>query len=287
MSERVLSAAKLFCFGLAYVLLSNSAFAIDPGFANGQFLVDGASFKLSSAVFTTVENLFDNNKQDTLILISDRPLGNIAPDDSVEISLKARNGELFALSVRIDEGKLINTTLYYKGLEGLVLLPGKWFTLSMKSKSSGNISLQEQVVDIHKYSCKIEFNGALAINPTVIPTKEPTILPLRSPAPTLAPANTLFIEPKKLTPLLIKAMMEKDDQQALKLIKLGADPNGKDQYGTAVLNWAVMMCQPAVVKALVDAKADLTYARAPGLTILTEAAACPEAESILKAAGAK
>jgi hypothetical protein len=47
------------------------------------------------------------------------------------------------------------------------------------------------------------------------------------------------------------------------------------------------MCQPQVVKALVDKKADLTYQRAPGMTVLTEAGACPEAAKILKAAGAK
>jgi hypothetical protein len=48
-----------------------------------------------------------------------------------------------------------------------------------------------------------------------------------------------------------------------------------------------MMCTPAVVQALVDRKADLTYQRAPGLTIMQEAGACPAAAKILKAAGAK
>ena len=81
--------------------------------------------------------------------------------------------------------------------------------------------------------------------------------------------------------------MEKDERRALEILKLGADPNGRDQYGTAMLNWAVMMCQPQVVKALVDKKVDLTYQRAPGMTILTEAGACPEAAKILRAAGAK
>ena len=90
-----------------------------------------------------------------------------------------------------------------------------------------------------------------------------------------------------MTALLVSAMMQKDEDQALKLVKLGVDPNAKDQYGVPVLNWAVMMCMPRVVQALVDAKADLTYQRAPGFTILQEAGACPEAAKILKAAGAK
>jgi hypothetical protein len=43
---------------------------------------------------------------------------------------------------------------------------------------------------------------------------------------------------------------------------------------------------PKAVQALVNAKADLTYQRAPGMTIMTEAGACPQAEKILRAAGA-
>ncbi len=54
-----------------------------------------------------------------------------------------------------------------------------------------------------------------------------------------------------------------------------------------MLNWAVMMCMPKVVKALVDKGADLKYERAPGMTIMQEAGACPEAAKILKAAGAR
>jgi len=81
--------------------------------------------------------------------------------------------------------------------------------------------------------------------------------------------------------------MQRDEHRALEIIKLGVDPNGRDQSGIPVLNWAVMMCQPPVVKALIDAKADLKYERAPGMTILTEAGACPEAARILRSAGAR
>ena len=81
--------------------------------------------------------------------------------------------------------------------------------------------------------------------------------------------------------------MQRDEHRALEIIKLGVDPNGRDQSGIPVLNWAVMMCQPAAVKALVDAKADLKYERAPGMTILMEAGACPEAARVLRLAGAR
>jgi len=82
-------------------------------------------------------------------------------------------------------------------------------------------------------------------------------------------------------------VMSKDVAGALEVIKMGLDPNGKDQYGMPVMSWAVMMCEPKVVQALVDKKANVNYSRAPGLTLLTEAGQCPEAVKILKAAGAK
>ena len=87
--------------------------------------------------------------------------------------------------------------------------------------------------------------------------------------------------------MLVKLLMDKDEAGALEVVKLGVDPNGKDQYGMPVLSWAVMMCQPKVVQALVDKKANVNYQRAPGMTVLAEAGACPEAAKILKAAGAK
>jgi hypothetical protein len=56
----------------------------------------------------------------------------------------------------------------------------------------------------------------------------------------------------------------------------------------ALINWAVLMCQPLVVKELVALKADLTHERIPGMTLLSEAtAACPDAVPHLKAGGAK
>jgi ankyrin repeat protein len=107
------------------------------------------------------------------------------------------------------------------------------------------------------------------------------------PEPKLAPATTSNIDRKTATSMLFAAFTQKNEHQAVELIKLGADPNGRDQYGVPALNWAVMMCMPQAVKELIDRKADLAYQRAPGMTIMAEAGACPEAARILKAAGAK
>ena len=103
----------------------------------------------------------------------------------------------------------------------------------------------------------------------------------------LPPASTSTLDPKTATALVVAAMMQKDEHQALMLVKSGIDPNGRDKDGIPILNWSVMRCMPTVVQALVDRKADLKYQRAPGLTIMTEAGACPAAAKILSAAGAK
>jgi hypothetical protein len=73
------------------------------------------------------------------------------------------------------------------------------------------------------------------------------------------------------------------------VVALGIDPNAADpKMGIALVNWAVLMCQPTVVSALVDLKANLNHERLPGMTLLSEArAACPEAVGYLKAGGAK
>lgn len=138
--------------------------------------------------------------------------------------------------------------------------------------------------DGHAYACSVEFVATAA---APVRAARVDAAPVIAPTPTLPPATTSSISPKAMTELLVAAMMNKDEDQALKIIKLGADPNARDKYGTPMLNWAVMVCQPRVVKALVDAKASLTYERAPGMTIMQEAGACPEAAKILRAAGAR
>lgn len=263
-----------------------------PGKASGSFSYDTATVPLAYAVEARVENLFDSSKTDTLVVLSDRSLGATAPGDDIELSLKARNGEIAALALRVDGGKLVNVSVFHKGLSGKVLLPGAWFQYTPVKPNVGSLKLAAREFDGHKYACAVDFAAAAAPKPTAAepppPSKPSQPAPQKaSPPPPLPPATTSNIDPKAATALLVQAIMGKDEHRALEIIKLGADPNGRDQYGMPVLNWAVMMCQPQVVKALVDRKADLTYQRAPGMTILTEAGACPEAAKILRAAGAK
>lgn len=265
--------------------------AVAPGKAAGTFSFDSTSVPLAHAVQAKVEGLFDSKATDTLVVLTDKPLGGTAPDDDIDLSMRARKGEIGALMLRIDgSNKLVNVSVFHQGLSGKILLPGAWFTYKAAKPGTGSLNLAAREFDGKKYATSVEF-AAAAASPKPAPTPEPAAAPAPKPAPKpvekLAPATTSNIDTKSANALLVQAMMDKDERRALEIIKLGADPNGRDQYGTPMLNWAVMMCQPQVVKALVDKKADLTYQRAPGMTIMTEAGACPEAAKILRAAGAK
>jgi len=265
--------------------LASPALAVDAGKASGTATIDGIATPLTFAVETRKENLFDEKKRDTVVVLTDKALGATRPDDEVELSLRARRGELLVLALRIDGDQLVNVTVSHKGLNGLVILPGAWFQFS-SSKSGGTLLLAKRDYQGHSYAV----DAAFAAAPYVVPRPNPAPAPSSTdvkPTPAPAPATTSTVDRKQATTLLVQALMQSDEHRALEIIKLGVDPNGRDQSGIPVLNWAVMMCQPPVVKALIDAKADLKYERAPGMTILTEAGACPEAARILRSAGAR
>jgi hypothetical protein len=270
----------------ATFLLPVLALAVPSGKANGTVTVDGKSVALSNAVSGTRPNLFDDTRQDTVVVLSDHALGDTAPDDDAGLASRARSGELTSLALRLDGAKLVNVALNCPGIDGTMVLPGQWFVYSAGSTGAGTLKLASRSSDGHTYACSVEFAAALPTRASVAeaPAGPP---PTVAPTPTLPPASTSSIDPKTLASLLVAAMMNKDEEGALKLVASGADPNLKDQYGIPMLNWSVMVCMPRLVQALVTRGADLKYERAPGMTIMQEAGACPEAAKILRAAGAK
>ena len=272
------AAMKLF----TTVLMLNLTIAAEPGKAVGSFTYDGSTVTLAHALEGKVESLFDSSKQDLVVVLSDKPLGATAPGDDIELSLRARKGDFAALMLRIDGAKLVNVSVFHKGLAGKVLLPGAWFDYQAAKPGTGTLKLAPRDFDGHKYAATVEFASIAAPKATLPASAAPK--PAEKPLP---PATTSNIDTKSANALLVQAMMEKDERRALEIIKLGADPNGKDQYGVPMLSWAVMMCQPQVVQALVDRKANVNFSRAPGMTTLQEAGACPAAAKILKSAGAK
>jgi hypothetical protein len=268
---------------------ASPALAVDAGKAGGTAAIDGIVTPLAFAVETRKENLFDQKRRDLVVVLTDKPLGAAKPDDEVELSLRARRGELLVFALRTDGHKLVNVTVSHKGLNGIVILPGSWFEYTSVRAGAGTLKLAKRDYEGHSYAIDARFAAAAydAPRPTPSPAPAPTSA-LKPPAtPAAAPATTSNIDRKQATALLIQALMQRDEHRALEIIKLGVDANGRDQSGIPVLNWAVMMCQPPVVKALIDANADLKYERAPGMTILTEAGACPEAAKVLRAAGAR
>lgn len=270
-------------------LLALMIAAASPGLAadqvSGSCSIDGKSVSLRFATGGSDANLLDDSKRDTIIALSDDPLKDTYPADLAGLSLKSRKGDITALVLRIDGSDLANVAVFHRSLEGYSILPKGWFNFKQLSPAKGLLKLERREFDKHTYACKLEYSDVTVASPPV--ESEPTPLPTLPSVPTLSPASESFIDSKSAAALLVTALMNRDERQALELIKLGADPNGRDQSGIPVLNWAVMMCQPAVVQALVKAKADLNYERAPGMTILIEAGACPEAEKILRVAGAR
>lgn len=280
-----MSLARNLCLSIALVsLLVPSAFAADPGKAVGTVTIDGVTTTLTLAAESTAENLFDSKKTDTIITLTDRVLGDVAANDDIGLSMRARRGDLVVVMLRIEGTRLVNVSLMHKGLAGINILPGQWFQYAATGKSAGTLTLAKRETDGHTYACTVEFTAAPAADPKK--TAEAPA-PAAAPSAAMPPASTSNLDPKAATSLLVAAMMQNDEHQALELIKLGVDPNSRDKDGIPMLNWSVMVCMPSVVQALVDRKASLTYQRVPGLTIMLEAGACPAAAKILTAAGAR
>lgn len=269
--------------------------ALAPGKSAGTFTLDGKSTPLPVAVATAVEGLFDETKQDTLVVLADRDLGDLAADDEVGMHVAAREGRLIALALRLDGARLVNVTVHAAGLDGEVKLPGAWFTWKPSGAAAGILALAAREEDGHRYSCSLQFVGAsakaavstaaaaAAASPSAPAANPRTVRPAASPVP----ATTSHVDPKAMAKIVVGAIMSKDEAQAIKLVESGVDPNLRDDSGIPLLNWAVMSCMPRLTRALVAKGADLKVERAPGLTILTEAGACPEAAAILRAAGAR
>ena len=93
---------------------ASPARAVDAGKASGA-TIDGIATPLTFAVETRKENLFDGKKRDTVVVLTDKPLGATKPDDEVELSLRARLGELLVFALRTDGDKLANVTVSQRG----------------------------------------------------------------------------------------------------------------------------------------------------------------------------
>lgn len=257
--------------------------APDRGRASGAVTIDGRQTPLTHAVRTTRPNAFDETVLDTVVVLSDRPLSAAEAADEAALLGRAQRGELVAVAVRFDDrkgrGRLFNVTLAHRGLEELARLPDVWFQYTFKG-GIGTLQMERREFSGHTYAASVDFAVAAEVETTE--ATPPRALSLPPPSKTAA-------ERAAATALLIEALQEGDEARALEIVKLGIDPNGRDdKMRIPVVNWAIINCQPPVVKALVELKADLAHERLPGMTLLSEAtAACPDAVPFLRAGGAK
>lgn len=266
------------------------------GSAAGKFTFDGKAVALTHAYAYTGENLFDEKKKDTFVVVTDRALpADQAPDDEVQLHVVAREGGVIALRLRIADGKATGVALFHPAAEGILLFPAQAATYAASAAAAGEVSGHLKTpkpleLDGHTWSADLDFHAAIAAPKSAELATPPTPTKAPPPGPDAATAPLPERDPKQSAveaKAIIAAIMTHDSARAVKYIQNGMDPNARDENGLSVLNWAVMSCDVPVVKALVDKGADVNYQRMPGYTMLTEAGACPAAEKILRAAGAK
>jgi hypothetical protein len=251
---------------------------------SGTVTIDGTQTTLSHVIKTSRKNPFNDFFSDPVIILSNHPVSEAEAADDAAMVKRARQDGLVTVAVRFDgrpkRGQLFNVGITHKALDETALLPDVWMKYSFKG-GAGKVSLPSHELAGHVYAADVEF-----VVPMPAETTEET---KTASTRDLPPPSKTDADRQKASQLLIEALQEGDEARALAIVALGIDPNARDpKMQIALINWAVLMCQPPVVSALVELKADLNHERLPGMTLLAEArAACPEAVGYLKAGGAK
>jgi hypothetical protein len=251
---------------------------------SGSITINGVTTQLTHAVKTTRKNPFNDFFSDPVVILSDKPISQREADDDAALLARAQKGDVITIAVRFDgrpkRGQLFNVAINHQGLEETALLPDVWFKYTFK-EGAGTLRLEPRDMAGRNYATDLSFSVPMP----PVPTEETKAAATAS----LPPPSKTDADRQKASQLLIDAIQEGDVERAMTIVPLGIDPNARDpKMNISLINWAVLMCQPPVVNALVELKADLSHERLPGMTLLAEAkAACPEAVGYLKAGGAK
>jgi hypothetical protein len=266
-------------------LLFSLALAQQPDSqGSGSITISGTTTQLSHAIKTTRKNPFNDFFSDPVVVLSDKPLTQKEADDDEALLARAQKDGVITVAIRFDgrpkRGQLFNVAINHKGLTETTLLPDVWVKYTFKG-GAGTLKMDSRELAGRTYAADLQFSVPVPAE-TTDDTKTAAALGLPPPSKTDA-------DRQRASQLLIAALQEGEEARAMAIIALGIDPNARDpKMDIALINWAVLMCQPPVVSALVDLKADLNHERLPGMTLLSEArAACPEAVGYLKAGGAK
>jgi hypothetical protein len=256
-----------------------------PGKGSGSITIDGVTTPLAHVVKTARKNPFNDFFTDVVVILSDKPITEKEAADDSALLARASRGELVTMALRFDgrprRGQLFNVALNHKGLAETALLPDVWFKYTFKT-GAGKVTLDSREFAGRRYAAEATFEVPMPVETTEAAAAAAGTRALPPPSKTDA-------DRRRASELLIEALQEGDEARALSIIALGIDPNLRDgEMSIPLINWAVLMCQPPVVAALVELKADLSHERLPGMTLLAEArAACPDAVGFLKAGGAQ
>ena len=271
-------------FAIVGLVLSLAVTQQPDSTGSGSLTIDGTTIELTHAIKTTRKSPFNDFFSDPVVVLSDKPISEEEAASDAALLARAQKGDAVILTVRFDgrpkRGQLFNVGIAHKGLQETVLLPDVWFKYTFKT-GAGTLVLPPREMSGHTYATNVKFTIPMPAEPT---EEEKTAATMALPGPSKTDADR-----QRASQLLVDALQEGDEARALAIVPLGIDPNFKDaKMGIALINWAVLMCQPPVVAALVELKADLTHERLPGMTLLAEArAACPEAVGYLRAGGAQ
>jgi hypothetical protein len=253
------------------------------GTASGTLTIDGRTFEITHAIRTSRRNVFNDFFSDHVVILSNVEVSAEEAAADAALVARARKGELVTVAVRYDgrprRGQLFNIAINHRDLSDTALLADVWFKHTFQG-GKGTLSMDRREFSGHMYAVDVSFS---------VPMPEETSHAAPAAGASLPPPSKTDGDRAKASALLIEALQEGDEQRSLDIIKLGIDPNARDEkMQIPLINWAVLMCQPPVVAALVELKADLSHERLPGMTLLAEArAACPDAVGFLRAGGAK
>jgi hypothetical protein len=271
-------------FAIVGLVLSLAVTQQPGSTGSGSLTIDGTTIELTHAIKTTRKSPFNDFFSDPVVILSDQPISEEEAASDAALLARAQKGDAVILAVRFDgrpkRGQLFNVGIAHEGVQETVLLPDVWFKYTFKT-GAGTLMLPPREMSGHTYATNVKFTIPMPAEATA---EEKTAATMALPGPSKTDTDR-----QRASQLLVDALQEGDEARALAIVPLGIDPNFKDpKMGIALINWAVLMCQPPVVAALVELKADLTHERLPGMTLLAEArAACPEAVGYLRAGGAQ
>ena len=177
----------------AFAGLVVPARAVPPGVAAGTLTLDGTATRLAFAASGTREDLYDSSKRNTVIVLSDRDLGETSPDDDYAIKKRAEDGQLVALAIRLDGRKLVNAYLNGPGVDGTLVLPGAWFAWKPGVGLAGSLTLAKRDANEHTVACAVDFAaapGRKLAPPVEEQAPAESILPPPAAVETLPPATT-------------------------------------------------------------------------------------------------